>query len=150
MKLIDYLPKKNVILNLTGKTKLEIIEELLGKMEKLSLIKDYHTALHDILAREANHSTGLENGIAIPHAKTEATEKLCMVFGVKKEGVDFKTLDDKPAHLFFLVLSPLNTSGPHIQALALITRNLKNFDVREKIKECNTTSEIIQIFESFD
>jgi fructose-specific phosphotransferase system IIA component len=150
MKLIDYLPKKNIILNLSGKTKLEIIEELLSQMDKLGLVQDYDTALHDILAREANHSTGLENGIAIPHSKTEATEKLCMVFGLKKEGVDFKTLDDKPAHLFFLVLSPLNTSGPHIQALALITRNLKNFETRENIKKCNTTSEIVQIFESFD
>jgi len=150
MKLIDYLPKMNIILYLKGKTKLEIIEELLSQMDKLGLITDYHAALHDILAREANHSTGLENGIAIPHAKTEATEKLCMVFGLKKEGVDFKTLDDKPAYLFFLVLSPLNTSGPHIQALALITRNLKNFEMREKIKNCSSAAEIVQIFESFD
>jgi len=150
MKLSDFLRAEHIILQLHGTTKLEIIEELLGCINKLGLISDYDTALHDILVRESSQSTGLENGIAIPHAKTQAAKKLCMVFGVKSEGVDFKTLDDKPAYLFFLVLSPLNTSGPHIQALALITRNLKEYEVREKIRKAASAREIIQIIESFD
>ena len=150
MKLSDFLGPDNIILNLHGSTKLEIIEEMLGLISERGLVSDYDMALHDILVRESSQSTGLENGIAIPHAKTEAAKKLCMVFGIKKEGVDFKTLDDNPAFLFFLVLSPLNTSGPHIQALALITRNLKEHDVREKIKKANSAKEIIQIMESFN
>jgi mannitol/fructose-specific phosphotransferase system IIA component (Ntr-type) len=150
MKLTDFLPENHIILNLRGNTKLEIIEELLGHMDELGLIMDYDTALHDILVRESSQSTGLENGIAIPHAKTEAAKKLSMVFGIKSEGVDFKTIDDKPAALFFLVVSPVNTSGPHIQALALITRNLKDYERREKIKNAKSTAEIIQIFESFN
>ncbi len=150
MKLSDFLRPNHIILNLHGTSKLEIIEELLGCINNMELITDYDVALHDILVRESSQSTGLENGIAIPHAKTEAAKKLCMVFGIKNEGVDFKTLDDKPAYLFFLVLSPLNTSGPHIQALALITRNLKDHETREKVKKAKSAAEIIRIFESFD
>jgi fructose-specific phosphotransferase system IIA component len=150
MKLIEFLPEDHIILNLQGTTKLEIIEELLHHMDRLGLVMDYDTALHDIMLRESSQSTGLENGIAIPHAKTEAAKKLSMVFGIKKEGVDFKTIDDKPASLFFLVVSPVNTSGPHIQALALITRNLKDADRREKIKNAGSCAEISRIFESFN
>jgi fructose-specific phosphotransferase system IIA component len=150
MKLSDFIRANHIILNLRGSTKLEIIEELLGCINNMGLVSDYDTALHDIMVRESSQSTGLENGIAIPHAKTEAAKKLCMVFGVKNEGVDFKTLDDKPAYLFFLVLSPINTSGPHIQALALITRNLKEHETREKILKARSANEIIQIFESFN
>jgi len=150
MKLTELLPEDHIILNLHGTSKLEIIEELLGLMDKLGLIIDYDTALHDILVRESSQSTGLENGIAIPHAKTEAAKKLSMVFGIKSEGVDFKTIDDKPATLFFLVLSPVDTSGPHIQALALITRNLKDYDKREKIKNARSIAEIYKIFGSFN
>jgi mannitol/fructose-specific phosphotransferase system IIA component (Ntr-type) len=150
MKLTELLPEDHIILNLRGTSKLEIIEELLGLMDQLGLIIDYDTALHDILVRESSQSTGLENGIAIPHAKTEAAKKLSMVFGIKNEGVDFKTIDDKPATIFFLVLSPVDTSGPHIQALALITRNLKDNDKREKIKNAQSVAEINKIFGSFN
>jgi mannitol/fructose-specific phosphotransferase system IIA component (Ntr-type) len=149
MKLTEFMRESNIVLNLRGNTKLEIIEELLGRMNEIGLIRDYDIALHDIMVRESGHSTGLENGIAIPHAKTEAAHKLGMVFGVKKEGVDFKTLDDKPAYLFFLVISPLNTSGPHIQALALITRNLNSVEAREKLKNAVSAAEIIQTFQTF-
>jgi fructose-specific phosphotransferase system IIA component len=150
MQLSDYLPKDHIILDLKGKTKIEIIEELLLKMQELSLINDYDNTLNDILTREGYLSTGLENGLAIPHAKTKGTDKLVMVFGLKKEGVDFETLDNKPAQLIFLVLSPPDTSGPHIQALALITRNLKNKEVRESIVNAQTTLSIAEIFQSFN
>lgn len=149
MKLSDYIPESHVHSDLKGTRKIEIIEELLGIMLKNELISDYELALNDILAREGYLSTGLENGLAIPHAKTKGVEKLTMVFGLHRQGVDFATLDGKPAHLIFLVLSPVDTSGPHIQALALIARNLKNAAVREKIKSARSGAEIIEIFESF-
>jgi len=150
MKLSDYLPEDHIIHNLKGKTKIEIIEELLLKMQELNLIKDYDSTLNDILAREGYLSTGLENGLAIPHAKTNGTDELAMVFGLKKEGVEFETLDNKPAQLIFLVLSPPDTSGPHIQALALITRNLKNEAVRESIINAQSPASIVEIIQSFN
>ena len=150
MKLKDYLPENHIIPELKGINKIDIIEELLKEMKRLNIINDYDTALDDILAREGYLSTGLENGLAIPHAKTDGIDRLGMVFGLKKEGVEFESLDDKPAHLIFLVLSPRDTSGPHIQALALIARNLKDSKIRDQIKKAASAVEIAKIFELFN
>ena len=150
MKLKDYLPKSHIIPELKGINKIDIIEELLKKMKELDIINNYEIALTDIFAREGYLSTGLENGLAIPHAKTDGIDKLGMVFGLKRNGVEFESLDEKPAHLIFLVLSPRDTSGPHIQALALIARNLKNSKIRDKLKKANSVSEIAKIFEEFN
>jgi fructose-specific phosphotransferase system IIA component len=150
MKLKDYLPERHIMVQLNGKNKIDIIEELLSRMKELNLIKDYDAALADILAREGYLSTGLENGLAIPHAKTDGIDSLGMVFGLKKEGVNFESLDEKPAHLIFLVLSPRDTSGPHIQALALIARNLKDSKIREKLKKAKSAAEIATMFEKFN
>ena len=150
MKLIDYLPSDHITYNLTGTTKIEVIEELLGLMKDLNLINQYEVALNDILDREGYLSTGLENGLAIPHAKTDSINNLAMVFGLKKEGVHFESLDGKPAEFIFLVLSPKDTSGPHIQALALITRNLKNASIRDRIKKCQSAKEVEAIFQDFE
>jgi mannitol/fructose-specific phosphotransferase system IIA component (Ntr-type) len=119
--------------------------EILNKNKKL-LNSDL--ALDDVLARESYLSTGLENGLAIPHAKTDGVNGLVAAFGVKKAGVDFESLDGKPAKLIFLVLSPRDTSGPHIQALAVIARTLKDKNMRETIIDATTSEEIADIIKS--
>lgn len=149
MKFSDFIQEENILRNLSGKNKLEVIEELLNHMHKLGVVSNYETALNDILVREKHLSTGLENGIAIPHAKTEGVEKLSIVFGIKNAGIDFDSLDAKPAKLIFLVLSPKNTSGPHIQALALISRNLSISKNRDSLNSANSANEISNIFSSF-
>ena len=149
MKFSDFIQEENILRNLSGKNKLEVIEELLNHMYKLGVVSNYETALNDVLVREKHLSTGLENGIAIPHAKTEGVEKLSIVFGIKNAGIDFDSLDAKPAKLIFLVLSPKNTSGPHIQALALISRNLSISKNRDSLNSANSANEIANIFSSF-
>jgi mannitol/fructose-specific phosphotransferase system IIA component (Ntr-type) len=150
MKLSDYIPINHIKYDLMGNTKIEIIEELLGLMRDQNLIDQYELALNDILDREGYLSTGLENGLAIPHAKTDSIDRLAIVFGLKKGGALFESLDGKPAENIFLVLSPKDTSGPHIQALALITRNLKDAQVREKIKNSKSAQDIEIIFQAFE
>ncbi len=150
MNFTELIPDSNIIPELKGNTKIEIIKELLDLMKSLDLISDYDNALDEILTRESHLSTGLENGIAIPHSKIIGIDKLSIVFGVKKEGVDFEAQDSLPVFLVFLVLSPKNTSGPHIQALAMISRNLKNRDVRENLKKAGNAKEIVTIFSSFE
>jgi fructose-specific phosphotransferase system IIA component len=150
MKLSELLPERHIIAHLHGKTKIDIIEELLKRMKEENLVENYEIALNDILDREGYLSTGLENGLAIPHAKTDSSNELSIVFGVKKQGVPFESLDGKPADLIFLVLSPKNTSGPHIQALALITRNLKDAKVRDRLKNSKSVKEIATIIREFD
>lgn len=149
MKLSEYLPLEHIVHDLKGTTKIEIIEELLQVMKRENLIQEYEIALNDILDREGYLSTGLENGLAIPHAKTDSIDRLAIVFGLKKGGTQFESLDGKPSDLFFLVLSPKDTSGPHIQALALITRNIKNAETRVKIKSSQSAEEIEEIFRGF-
>jgi fructose-specific phosphotransferase system IIA component len=149
MRLQDYLPASHIIKNLQNTNKIEIIEELLQQMQKLNLLTDYDLALNDTLNRESYLSTGLENGLAIPHAKTDAINELAMVFGRTVDGVDFQSLDGKPAHLIFLVLSPRNVSGPHIQALAVISRNIKESAIRDQIVQANSADEIADIIKAF-
>ena len=149
MRLQDYLPASHIIHNLQNTNKIEIIEELLQLMQKLNILTDYDVALNDTLNRESYLSTGLENGLAIPHAKTDAIKDLAMVFGRTEEGVDFQSLDGKPAHLIFLVLSPRNVSGPHIQALAVISRNIKDSAIRDQILSAKTADEIADIIKAF-
>jgi fructose-specific phosphotransferase system IIA component len=150
LKFSDFIQTENIIVNLSGLNKLDVIKELLDRMQKNGDVTDYKTALNDILIRENHLSTGLENGIAIPHAKTDGVEKLAVIFGIKKDGVEFESLDAKPANIFFLVLSPKNTSGPHIQALAMISRNLSINTNRKKLLEAKSVQEIVKIFSSFN
>jgi PTS system fructose-specific IIC component len=150
MKLSDYISADKIIFDLQATSKIGIIEELLNLMTSLKIITEYEIALNDILDREGYLSTGLEHGLAIPHAKTESIKELAIVFGLKKDGIPFESLDGKPAEMIFLVLSPKDTSGPHIQALALITRNLKDVTIRDKIRSCNSAQEIAEVFETFN
>ena len=149
MKFSDYIHQENILPDLSGQTKQEVIEELLNHMKNLGLVSNYEIALNDILVREKHLSTGLENGIAIPHAKSEGVEKLAIVFGIKNGGIDFDSLDAKPANLIFLVLSPKNTSGPHIQALALISRNLSVSKNRDSLNSAKSADEIANLFATF-
>jgi mannitol/fructose-specific phosphotransferase system IIA component (Ntr-type) len=150
MKLRDLLPNKQITNDLIGKNKFQLIEELMDLLYKNDKILDREVALKDVLAREGYLSTGLENGLAIPHAKTDGVDQLVMSFGINHEGVDFESLDNKPAHLIFLVLSPRDTSGPHIRALASITKNLKDPEQRQALLKSQSVEEIKAIFENFE
>jgi fructose-specific phosphotransferase system IIA component len=148
MKLYEYLPKEQIEPNLKGETKFQVIEELLDLLHENNQLLDRDVALQDVLAREGYLSTGLENGLAIPHAKTDGVGKLVIAFGIKRDGVDFESLDGKPAYLIFLVLSPRDTSGPHIQTLAVISRNLKNKELRDALLQAQTREEIYDIIKN--
>lgn len=149
MKLSEYITKNHIILNLKGDSKVQVIEELLDCLQDDDNLLDRELALQDVLAREGYLSTGLENGIAIPHAKTDGVKSLLIAFGIKKEGVDFESLDGKPGQFVFLVLSPRDTSGPHIQALAAISRNLKDAATRKALLEAETVDQVDQIINQF-
>lgn len=148
MNLSEYLPPKHITADLKSDSKFQVIEELLDLLDENKQLIDRDLASQDVLAREGYLSTGLENGLAIPHAKTDGVDKLLIAFGRKKDGVDFESLDGKPARLIFLVLSPRDVSGPHIQSLAAISRNLKNRELREALLEAEDASEIAEIIKT--
>ena len=109
---------------LTGRTKSEVIHALMDIVCRTGKVRDREAALRAVLDHEVTMSTGMENGIAIPHAKTDAVDGLVACVGVTKHGVDFESLDRRPARIFIMTLSPVSGVGPHVQFLAEISRIL--------------------------
>ncbi len=149
MHLVELLNDNLIELNLNSQDKFEVIENLLDVAVKNGKILDRGKALQDLIEREQYLSTGFENGLAVPHAKSEAVDEIVVVFGLHRQGLEFDSLDGKPTHFIFLLLSPMDTSGPHIQILALIARNFQNTGVTQKLHSAQTSDEIVQIIGEF-
>lgn len=147
MTLMEILSGKSVIVGLKGHNKHEILEELVDTLEVGDKITDRDKVLEAVLLREEIMSTGIGHGIAIPHGKSEYVTALGGVLGLKSEGVNFDALDGKPTYIFFLLVSPLDVSGPHIKALARISRLLKGEDFRQHLIACTDREEAIAIIE---
>jgi mannitol/fructose-specific phosphotransferase system IIA component (Ntr-type) len=105
-------------------------------------------ALKDVLQREAAMSTGMQHGIALPHAKTGGVSDLAVAVGIKREGIDFESADGEKSRLFILVVSPRKVSGPHIQFLAAIGAVLKNDEVREGVIRASTGEQAVALLRS--
>ncbi len=148
MKLLDILSIQSAIVGLKGETKEHIITELVDSLEIGKVISDRDKVLGAVLEREKIMSTGIGDGIAIPHGKSEAVIKLAAALGTQRRGVDFEALDGEPAYVFFLLVSPANVSGPHIKALARISRLLKNDDFKKRLVDATSTEEIVSVIES--
>ena len=135
-------------LNLKGQTKQEIIDEMVEILYQGGKLNDKEEYKKAILAREAQSSTGLEEGIAIPHAKTSAVKIPSIAFGLSKNGVDYESLDGEPSKLFFMIAAPANTSDTHIEILSKLTTMLLDDEIREKLLEVKTKQEVIDILTS--
>jgi len=134
-----------VRLEVPGETKQQVIESLLDILMETGKVEDRRTALTALLEREEKMSTGIENGIAIPHGKTTAVKELVACVGLKKEGIDFDSLDGKPSKIFIMTLSPKDKSGPHIQFLAEISSLLKDEKGRNAILAAKTPQEVLDV-----
>ena len=148
MTLLDILSADSTLVDLRGETKEDIIAELVDTLAVGDAISDRDKVLQAVLEREKIMSTGIGDGIAIPHGKSDAVEKLVAALGTQRRGVDFEALDGEPAYVFFLLVSPANVSGPHIKALARISRLLKNDDFKKKLIAAETAAEIIESIET--
>ena len=145
--LMEILLGKSVIVGLNGQDKREVLEELVNCLEVGDKITDRDKVLDAVLLREEIMSTGIGHGIAIPHGKSEYVTELGGVLGIKRQGVDFDALDGKQTYIFFLLVSPLDVSGPHIKALARISRLLKGEDFRQKLIAAVDKDDAIAIIE---
>ncbi len=143
--LLKLLDPGCVSLNLRGTTKDEIVSEMAGILQSAGKITDRMLVADDVLQRERTMSTGMQHGIALPHAKTDGAKTLAVAVGLKKEGVDFDSIDGEPSKLFIMIVSPKKASGPHIQFLAAVGAVLKNADVREKLIEAQSPAEVIAL-----
>ncbi len=147
MRLMEILSGKSVVVGLDGLTKGEILEELVDVLEVGDKIIDRDKVLEAVLQREEIMSTGIGHGIAIPHGKSEFVKELGGVLGIKGDGVDFDALDGKPTFIFFLLVSPMDVSGPHIKALARISRLLKGEAFRQELIGASDRDTAIRILE---
>lgn len=144
--MINNMLSENCInLNLKGTTKSEIIDELVEILYAAGKLNDKEEYKKEILKREAQSSTGLEEGIAIPHAKTSAVKVPSIAFGLSKAGVDYESLDGEPSKLFFMIAAPANASDTHIEVLSKLTTTLLDDDVRENLLKAASPKEVIEI-----
>ncbi|MFC1564433.1 PTS sugar transporter subunit IIA [candidate division KSB1 bacterium] len=147
MKLVDILKVENVKIPLTGQNKEEIITELVDLIAEPESGVD-HKAVHQaILDREKTMSTGIGQGVAIPHGKTEGVDELMAAFGVVPGGVDFESLDGEPTYLFFLLVSPVGPAGPHLRCLSRISRLLNREQFREKLMKAGSPEEAVNLID---
>jgi len=122
MSLIDLVQEKIVRIPLVSTDKADVLRELVQILKDAGEIGDYDAVLGAICEREEKLSTGLENGIAVPHGKTEAVSTLKLALGIAPQGIDFGSIDKQPSKLFFMLVAPPNQSGPHVEALAEIVK----------------------------
>jgi fructose-specific phosphotransferase system IIA component len=120
--LIDLVKEDIVKVPLESKNKPDVLRELVQILKDAGQIDDFDGVLRSVQEREGKLSTGLEDGIAVPHCKTPAVSSLKLAIGISPGGIDFESLDGKPAKLFFLLLAAPNLSGPHVEALAEIAK----------------------------
>jgi len=141
----DVLNLDLVTTDLHGRDKREIICSLLELLSRSGKVKDYDLALKDLLDHEAGMSTGMENGIAIPHAKTDAVDELIAAVGITRRKINFECLDRRPAQIFVMTLSPRDTVGPHVQFLADIGALLRDKKKRKAMLKAKHDEELLQV-----
>ena|SRR5664279_108965 len=131
--------------NMLAKTKAEALEELVNTLIKSGLKLDSAKVIEVLQQREKLGSTGIGDGLAIPHGKISSLDEIVVAFGRSKKGVDFDSLDGKPVHIFFLLLAPENSVGQHLKALARISKMLKKANFRQKLIETDSKSDLYKL-----
>ncbi|MBN1696372.1 MAG: PTS sugar transporter subunit IIA [Spirochaetales bacterium] len=146
MALVDLITEDVVKVPLVSENKHDIIRELIKILVDAGRINDGDAAYNAIIRREEQGSTGLEKGIAVPHAKCGEVSTLTMAIGIKPSGVDFEAIDEKPSYLFFMLLAPPDQSGPHIEALAEIARMARSDAFCSTLIASRSAKEVVDLF----
>lgn len=144
MKMTDILSGDSVIPELTSKNKKEVIEELVSVIVEKDERLDKEQLIEVFLERERLGSTGIGDGIAIPHGKLKNIDTLFASFGRSVEGIDFESMDGKPVYIFFLLVAPENSAGIHLKTLARISRLLKDSAFRKNLMAAKSKEEIFE------
>ena len=142
MKLSELFQEDNIIPELKAKDKKAVLEELVDALAKHEPRLDKKAMVHVLLEREGLGSTGIGDGVAIPHGKSSGVNRPWIAFGRSRKGIDFESMDGEPAHLFFLLVAPENSASIHLQALARIAKMLKNSAFRKELLEVPGRREI--------
>lgn len=134
-----------IITNSKAETKDDLLKEMVLLLTNTGNVRDWEMVLSDVLSREKIMSTGMEKGIAIPHAKSDGVIAPCVAVCVKKDGIDFGSIDKEPSKIFFMIVSPKKANSPHLQMLASISSIVRNKETLSKILEAKNSDEICKI-----
>lgn len=149
MKILDVLSKEAICIDLKGKDKKGILDELVAPIVPLTGTSQ-EELVKVLMERERLGSTGIGGGIGIPHGKLRALDDLVLGFGLSRRGADFESMDNRPTHIFFLLLTPENSAGLHLKLLARISRLLKNEEFKSQLLQASRPEEIIDIIREKD
>lgn len=148
MRLIDLLQPDLIKYPLVASSKIEVIKELLAVLVEQQRIRNPEEILAAILEREKILSTGLGNGVAIPHCRSNAVQEFSLALGIHPRGVEFQSLDHKPSHIIFLLVGPEAETGSHLRLLSRISRIISKPEVRESIMASHSATEIHRILQN--
>jgi fructose-specific phosphotransferase system IIA component len=140
----------SVIVPLKNTVKKEVIRELVDIMERNGKISNFREVYDEVLEREKSMSTGLGDGVAFPHARTDSVENITAAIGVSRDGIEFEAIDKKPVYIVVLILSPKKDSTPHLQFLSEMSKVLSKANVRQKIIEAQSPEELYGILKAKD
>ena len=152
MQIMDFLSKKAILTDIKSTNKEDVIKEMVDFLIEASDVekRDRNKLIDALMSREALGSTAIGQGIAIPHAKCDCVDKLVAAFGLSKKGVDFDSLDGELAYIFFLLVAPQDSAGPHLKALARISRLLKDKYFRDTLRTCMDEKSVIKVITQED
>ncbi len=149
MKILDVLPKENINVDLKARDKKGILEELAAPVARTAGAGQ-NELVKVLMERERLGSTGIGGGIGIPHGKLKHMPGLVLGFGISRSGVDFESMDGRPTHLFFLLLTPESSAGMHLKLLARISRMLKNEDLKNRLMRAADADAVIEAIREED
>lgn len=144
MKITQLLTEETIILNLNATSKQQVLEELTGQLEQAGKLVDRQAFLKDILTRENQSTTGIGEGIAIPHAKSVAVDAPAIAFGRSEHGLDYESLDGQPAHLFFMIAATEGANDDHLEALSRLATFLMDEKFRSRILAASSKQQVLQ------
>ena len=152
MQIMEFLSKKAIVTDIKSLKKEDVMKELVDALINSGEIEKRHRnkLIDALMAREALGSTAIGQGIAIPHAKSDCVQKLVAAFGLSRKGVDFDSLDGELAYIFFLLVAPQDSAGPHLKALARISRLLKDKYFRDTLRSSLDEKAVIKIITEED
>ena len=149
MKILEVLDKEAILVELKSDDKKGVLEELVTPAARIAGV-NHEEVMRVLLERERLGSTGIGGGIGIPHGKLKSLKSLMLGFGLSRKGVDFESMDGKPTHIFFLLVTPENSTGLHLKLLARISKILKNDLFKEKLLAATDSDEILSIIKEED
>jgi fructose-specific phosphotransferase system IIA component len=145
MRLSDILKPSNIRVAIPASSKLDVISELVNVLAQSGEIGDAKKVLESVLERESTRTTGIGNGLAIPHGKSQGTDHLVMAIGKPQAPIDFHSIDGRPVTIVWMLISPPDQSGLHIKALAAISRLMTSDKFRFAMNSAETAEDLFEI-----